>query len=177
MPIFRNYITPTTLTLAKNVRLAALDVDGVMSDGTLAYADSGSETKVFHTADGQGLKSLASAGTILAVISARHSEVVLRRTNELGIAHLVQACSDKLAALTALARSLNLEMAQCAFMGDDLADLHAMKACGFACSVPHAPLVVRQWAHYVTRRNGGGGAVREFCELLLRARRHTCSFH
>jgi 3-deoxy-D-manno-octulosonate 8-phosphate phosphatase (KDO 8-P phosphatase) len=170
MAIFRNCLTPTTLARAKHIRLAAFDVDGIMSDGTLAYTDSGSETKVFHVLDGQGLKSLASAGVALAIVSARQSSVVQRRAEELGILHLIQGSKDKLASLTSLAISLNLQLAQCAFMGDDVADVRALRACGFACSVPRAPLLVRQSAHYVTRRQGGAGAVRELCDLLARAR-------
>lgn len=170
MAVFRNCVTPTTLARAKRVHLAAFDVDGVMSDGTLAYTDSGSETKVFHALDGQGLKALAASGLALAIISARRSPVVQRRAEELGIRHLIQGAADKLASLSSLAAHLSLELAQCAFMGDDLVDLGALQACGFACSVPEAPLLIRQNAHYVTQRKGGAGAVREFCELLVRAR-------
>jgi 3-deoxy-D-manno-octulosonate 8-phosphate phosphatase (KDO 8-P phosphatase) len=169
MVAFRNSVTPTILRQARHVRLAAFDVDGVMSDGTLAYADNGSEIKVFHALDGKGLKSLASAGVGLAIVSARQSPAVQRRADELGIAHVIQGATDKLASLASLANKLNLSLTQCAFMGDDLADLQTLQACGLACSVPGAPLLVRQHAHYVTRRSGGAGAVREFCELLLRA--------
>jgi 3-deoxy-D-manno-octulosonate 8-phosphate phosphatase (KDO 8-P phosphatase) len=170
MAIFRNCLTPTTLARARHIRLAAFDSDGVMSDGTLAYTDSGSETKIFHTLDGQGLKSLASSGISLALISARRSPILQRRAEELGIQHVVQGAADKLASLSSLATHLGFGLAQCAFMGDDLADLGALQACGFAFSVPNAPLSVRQTAHYVTRREGGLGAVREVCELLVRVR-------
>jgi 3-deoxy-D-manno-octulosonate 8-phosphate phosphatase (KDO 8-P phosphatase) len=171
MSAFRSSITPAIVRQAQRIRLAAFDIDGVMSDGTLAYTDSGSETKAFHTLDGHGLKALTSEGMTVAIITARSNPVVQRRAEELRIGHVMQGSVDKLASLTVLVQRLDLSLSQCAFMGDDCADLRALQACGLACSVPHAPLVVRQSAHYVTRRAGGAGAVREFCDLLLRARR------
>jgi 3-deoxy-D-manno-octulosonate 8-phosphate phosphatase (KDO 8-P phosphatase) len=168
---FRNSVTPTILQKARRIRLAAFDVDGVMSDGTLAYADSESEIKLFHTLDGQGLKLLAPAGIALAIVSARQSAAVQRRADELGITRLIQGAKDKLASMIFFASELNISLTQCAFMGDDLADLQALQACGLACSVPAAPLIMQCNAHYVTRRSGGAGAVREFCDLLLRAQR------
>jgi 3-deoxy-D-manno-octulosonate 8-phosphate phosphatase (KDO 8-P phosphatase) len=173
MAALRSSVTPTIVRRARRIRLAAFDIDGVLSDGTLAYADSGSEIKAFHSLDGQGLKLLQAAGINLAIVSARQTPIVQRRAHELGIERLVQGTSNKLAALTTLAGELRVSLAECAYMGDDVADLGALRACGLACSVPQAPLRVRQEVHYVTRRSGGAGAVREWCELLLRARQNA----
>jgi 3-deoxy-D-manno-octulosonate 8-phosphate phosphatase (KDO 8-P phosphatase) len=171
MAALRSSITPNIARCMRRIRLAAFDIDGVMSDGTLAYADDGSEAKGFNSLDGQGLKLLQQAGIAVAIVSARTSPVVARRAQELAIEHLVQGSNDKLQALGALAQRLGVALAQCAYMGDDLADAKALQSCGFACSVAQAPLRIREQAHYVTRRPGGEGAVREICDLLLRARR------
>ncbi len=174
MADFRNSVTPIIIRQARNIRLAAFDVDGTMTDGTLAYADNGSEIKMFNALDGHGLKALAGLGITTAILSARRSATVQRRAEELSIPHVVQGATDKLAALRALAQTLGLSLAQCAFMGDDLADLEALRHCGLACSVSRAPLAVRENAHYVARSTGGG-AVREFCELLSRAQHRKVS--
>jgi 3-deoxy-D-manno-octulosonate 8-phosphate phosphatase (KDO 8-P phosphatase) len=112
---------------------------------------------------------LHAAGIATAIISGRSSEAVSRRAAELGIAHVVQGSSDKVAALDELIAALGLEASACAFVGDDLPDLPAMRRCGFAVAVANAVDAVKAAAHHVTRASGGRGAVREFCELVLRA--------
>ncbi|MGZ5037758.1 MAG: KdsC family phosphatase [Usitatibacter sp.] len=154
---------------ARAVRLAIFDVDGVMTDGTIFIAAQGEAFKAFNILDGHGVKMLQSAGVKTAIISGRSSEAVARRAAELSIAHVVQGSADKARAFDELIASLALEPAQCAFVGDDLPDLPVMRRCGLAVAVANAVEPVKAAAHYVTRASGGRGAVREFCELVLRA--------
>ena len=157
------------LERARRVRLAVFDVDGVFTDGTLYLGAQGEAFKAFNILDGHGVKMLQAGGVAAAIISGRSSEAVARRAAELGIAHLVQGCTDKVADFERLARELAVPPEACAFMGDDLPDLAVMRRCGLAVAPPNAVEAVRQAAHYVTRAAGGRGAVREFCELVLRA--------
>jgi 3-deoxy-D-manno-octulosonate 8-phosphate phosphatase (KDO 8-P phosphatase) len=147
----------------------AFDVDGVMTDGALHFLDSGEEIKVFNVLDGHGVKMLAESGVQLAIVSARRSRAVERRAQSLGIGHLYQGAENKLETLTVLARSRNLALSDCGFMGDDLLDLPALGRVGFAASVPNAPSFVRERVHYVANVPGGRGAVREVCEFIMRA--------
>jgi 3-deoxy-D-manno-octulosonate 8-phosphate phosphatase (KDO 8-P phosphatase) len=155
---------------AKNIRVAAFDVDGVLTDGALYYADSGEEQKRFSVHDGHGLRMLKDSGLMLAIITSRRSGCVEARARNLGIEHLYQGVSDKLAAFRELLGRCGVEAAACAYMGDDLVDLPVMTRCGLAVSVPGAPAAVRREAHYVTRSRGGEGAARELCEVILYAR-------
>jgi len=154
---------------ARRVRLAMFDVDGVMTDGTLYIGARGEEFKAFNILDGHGVKMLQSAGIAAAIISGRSSEAVARRAGELAIAHVAQGCADKVAEFEALRARLGLEALACAFVGDDLPDLAVMRRCGLAVAVANAADAVKEAAHYVTRAHGGRGAVREFCEMVLRA--------
>lgn len=154
---------------ARAVRLAIFDVDGVMTDGTLYIGGQGEAFKAFNILDGHGVKMLQSAGIATAIISGRASDAVVRRAAELSIAHVVQGAGDKLAAFDALLARLGVEPAACAYVGDDLPDLPVMENCGLAVAVANAVEAVKSAAHYVTRASGGRGAVREFCELVLRA--------
>ncbi len=154
---------------AKQVRLAAFDVDGVLTDGALYYTDAGEEFKAFNVQDGQGLKMLQESGVTIAIITSRSSKLVANRARNLGIEHLYQGVEDKLDAMNALLQRLGLSLDEAGYMGDDVIDLPLLRRCGFAASVPEAPALVRQHAHYVTRAGGGHGAVREFCEYVLHA--------
>jgi 3-deoxy-D-manno-octulosonate 8-phosphate phosphatase (KDO 8-P phosphatase) len=152
------------------VRLAIFDVDGVMTDGTLYIGPQGEALKAFNILDGHGVKMLQAAGVAAAILSGRTSEAVAHRARELSIAHVVQGAGDKVAAFERLAGALRVDPSACAFVGDDLPDLEVMKRCGLAVAVAGAVDEVKAVAHYVTRAPGGGGAVREFCELVLRPR-------
>jgi 3-deoxy-D-manno-octulosonate 8-phosphate phosphatase (KDO 8-P phosphatase) len=154
---------------ARAVRLAVFDVDGVMTDGTLYIAAQGEAFKAFNILDGHGVKMLQSAGVETAILSGRSSEAVTRRAAELGIRHVVQGSQDKVASFEQMRARLGLEASACAFVGDDIPDLAVMRLCGFAVAVANASEAVKSAAHYVTRAHGGGGAVREFCDLVLRA--------
>jgi 3-deoxy-D-manno-octulosonate 8-phosphate phosphatase (KDO 8-P phosphatase) len=155
---------------ARAVRLAIFDVDGVLTDGTLFIGPQGEVAKPFNILDGHGVKMLQQAGIATAIISGRSSEAVAYRARELAIAHVVQGCPDKVADFEKLRARLGIEAQACSFMGDDLPDLAVMQRCGFAVAVANAVDAVKDAAHYVTRASGGRGAVREFCDFVLRAR-------
>ena len=154
---------------ARGIRLAIFDVDGVLTDGGLHYSDSGEETKVFDVRDGLGMKALQTSGVELAIITSRRSTCVARRAENLGIELLFQGIERKLSTFQELAATLGLEARHCAYMGDDWVDLPVLTRCGLALSVPDAHTEVLSRAHYVTRAAGGRGAVREACELIMRA--------
>ena len=154
---------------AKLIRLIAFDVDGIMTDGGLYYSDSGEEFKRFNSQDGHGLKMLRASGVEIALITGRTSRCVAARAKNLGIAHVYQGVENKLEVMAGLLDKLKLPRDAAAYMGDDVVDLPVMLRVGLAISVPDAPQVVRDRAHYVTRRDGGQGAVREACELLMLA--------
>ncbi|MDJ0813705.1 MAG: HAD-IIIA family hydrolase [Woeseiaceae bacterium] len=152
------------------IRLVAFDVDGVFTDGRFYLSDDGVESKSFNTQDGFGIRQLINAGIEVAVISGRQSGAVERRMAELGVAHVIQGCRDKVAALDDLMAGLHLEASQCAFVGDDIPDLPLLKLVGFPVAVANAVAEVREHCAYTTRAAGGYGAVREVCELVLAAR-------
>ena len=152
------------------IRLFAMDVDGVLTDGTVSISSDGTETKRFSIIDGLGLILVRASGVDLAWLSGRKSETTTLRAAELKIAHVVQGQHDKLTALTALAADLNLELRDCAYMGDDFIDAPAIAAAGIGISVPTALPAALAAADYVTRRHAGMGAVREVCDHILRAR-------
>jgi 3-deoxy-D-manno-octulosonate 8-phosphate phosphatase (KDO 8-P phosphatase) len=153
----------------KPLRLVAFDVDGVLTDGGLYLSDSGEEFKRFNSLDGHGLKMLKASGMELAIITGRTSKCVELRARNLGITRLYQGVEDKLAAMQSLLADLRLAPEAAAFMGDDVVDLPVMMRVGLALSVPAAPQVVRDHAHYVSQRDAGHGAVREVCEMILGA--------
>jgi len=157
------------LARAANIRLAAFDVDGTLTDGRLWYSESGHETKVFHVHDGLGLKRLQANGVHVAIISARISHPVALRAEELNIAHVYQGQNDKRECLRQMLEALNIQPEQAAFVGDDLPDLPAMGLAGLAVAVANAHPWVTQRAHWQTSLGGGRGAVREVCDLILHA--------
>ncbi len=154
---------------ARRVRVAAFDVDGIMTDGRLYYTDSGEEIKAFNAQDGHGIKMLRDSGVIVAIITSRTSRVVERRAHDLGIEHLYQGVANKLDTMNDLLKRLGFDLQAASYMGDDVIDLPVLRRCGLAVSVPEAPAVVRKHAHVVTRAQGGCGAVREFSEWVMQA--------
>ena len=151
------------------VKLVAFDVDGILTDGGLYLTDSGEEFKRFNSLDGHGLKMLKASGVELAIITGRTSRCVELRAKNLGITRLYQGVEDKWGAMQKLLAELNLTPEAAAFMGDDVVDLPVMRRVGFAITVPNSPQIVRDHAHYLTQREGGHGAVREVCELIMSA--------
>jgi len=151
------------------VRLLVLDVDGVLTDGSLYYPSAGEEVQAFDLQDGLGIKLLQGGDVAVAILTGRRSPMVERRARELGIGHLVQGAEDKLAAYTRLLDEIGLDAGSSACMGDDLPDVPLLRRCALGITVPDAPEVVKASAHVVTQRRGGRGAVREVCELILAA--------
>jgi 3-deoxy-D-manno-octulosonate 8-phosphate phosphatase (KDO 8-P phosphatase) len=160
----------TTENRAAVVRLLALDVDGVLTDGLIYYGNSGDELKAFNIKDGLGIKLLQKAGIRVAIITGRQSEIVTRRANELGIEDVVQGREDKRQALLELCQRHSIDIEECAYMGDDLPDLGAIIAAGLGMTVADASSAVREAADWCSRFNGGCGAVREACEFILLAK-------
>ena len=152
------------------VQLLALDVDGVLSDGRVTYASDGSELKSFNIKDGLGIKLLQRCGVQVAIITGRRSDMVARRARELGIVELMEGRDDKLNALQELCARLGLTLAECAYMGDDLPDLAAIRAAVLGLTVADAVTDVRAAADWCSVAPGGAGAVREAAEWLLHAR-------
>jgi 3-deoxy-D-manno-octulosonate 8-phosphate phosphatase (KDO 8-P phosphatase) len=153
---------------AAAVELLLLDVDGVLTDGSVLYADDGRELKRFHVRDGSGLKLWHAAGKRSAILSGRKSATVERRAAELGVHLVLQGCDDKLAALAEILIATGLRLEQVCAAGDDLPDLPVLTRCGLAVAVADACAEVAAAAHHVTAAPGGRGAVREAVEWLLK---------
>lgn len=162
-------VSSATLERARRVRLMIFDVDGVLTDGRLWYGPAGEALKAFHTLDGHGIKMLAQSGVAPGILSGRRSQAVAQRAAELGIEHVLQGIEDKRTAYAALLAQLGMQAEQTGYVGDDVVDLPVLVRCGFACAPREAPQAVRQRAHYVCESPAGSGAVREICELLMRA--------
>lgn len=166
-PPLRQHWSDEILTKAAAIKLIALDVDGIMSDGKLYFSASGDELKTFNILDGLGLKQLMNSGITVAVITGRRSPLTEKRMNDLGISHLMQGREDKKVALQELVANMDISPEQIAYMGDDLPDLPALQFAGLSITVPNGYWLVRQHADYCTTVAGGSGAVREACDLIL----------
>jgi len=153
----------------RKLRLMIFDVDGVLTDGTLYFSETGAELKAFNARDGHGLKMLKESGVEVAILSARRSRAVDARAAELGITLVEQGSADKGAAFERLVGRARVSADAAGYMGDDWVDLPVLSRCGFAASVPEAPDAVRERVHHVTRAAGGRGAAREVCEMIMRA--------
>ncbi len=156
-----------------DIKLFAMDVDGVLTDGTILVSSDGVETKRFSVLDGMGLVRLRKAGIATAWISGRPSQATTVRAEELKIPHLIQGRTDKLDALQELAAELDLGHDQIVYMGDDDIDAAAIQWAGIGVTVPNAMPAALDAADYLTNRPAGLGAVREVCEQILAGRGHT----
>ena len=154
---------------ATNIKLAVFDVDGVLTDGKLILGESGNEYKSFHVRDGHGLVMLLETGCKIAVITARSSKIVAERMASLGIEYVYQGEKDKGSRLMKLIDELGLEHKHVAYVGDDVIDLPAMTKVGLPIAVADARPEVKDYADWVTEERGGQGAVREVCELIMKA--------
>lgn len=161
--------TLTAEQRAARVRLMVLDVDGVLTDGRLYYGPQGEAMKVFDVRDGHGIKMLMKNGVDVALLSARSSDIVTARARELGIARVLQGQSDKAIAFAALLADAAVAGEDSGFIGDDLPDLPAMRAAGFAVTVADGCDAAQAAAHWITPHRGGRGAVRALAEFILRA--------
>jgi 3-deoxy-D-manno-octulosonate 8-phosphate phosphatase (KDO 8-P phosphatase) len=153
----------------KQIQLLLLDVDGVLTDGSIIYNDDGSETKIFNARDGFGLRLVMSAGIKVGIVTGRRSKSLRHRCDNLGIGLLFDGIRDKAEALEEIAAQTGIDSKRTAFVGDDLPDLPIMKHAGLSIAVADAHEIVRQKADWTTRAPGGHGAVREVCEALLMA--------
>ncbi|GGE57389.1 3-deoxy-D-manno-octulosonate 8-phosphate phosphatase [Streptosporangium jomthongense] len=160
------------LAKAARIKLVALDVDGIMSDGKIYFSALGDELKGFNILDGLGLKQIMAAGITVAVITGRNSPLTEKRMKDLKIPHLMQGREDKKVALQELVSTLGVAPDAIAYMGDDLPDLPAIRYAGLGVTVPNGYWLVHKHADYCTRASGGAGAVRELCDLLLTAGGH-----
>jgi 3-deoxy-D-manno-octulosonate 8-phosphate phosphatase (KDO 8-P phosphatase) len=158
---------PALLLRAQGIRVAFFDVDGVLTDGGLLFTEGGETLKRFSTLDGHGLKMLQKAGITPAVITGRDSAPLRARLQALGITHVRYGTEDKAPAAQEILKELGCDWSQAAHMGDDWPDLAVMTRAAFACAPSNAHIEVKAVAHYVTAREGGHGAAREFCDLLL----------
>lgn len=149
------------------IKLLVMDVDGVMTDGKVTYSSDGNELKSFNIKDGVGIKRVQLAGIQTAIITGRVSPMVERRATELGINHLVQGREDKLTALRELLGTLQIELRNVAYMGDDLPDVDAIVSCGLGACPANAAGDVLSKADWIASRNGGEGCVRELCDHIL----------
>lgn len=152
------------------VRLVAFDIDGVFTDGRFYLSDDGVESKAFATQDGFGVRQLIEAGLEVAVISGRKSAAVSQRMAELGVVHVLQGCKDKVAAFSELTAKLGISDNECVYAGDDIPDVPLLEKVGYSVAVANSVSTLRDLCDYTTTANGGFGAVREICDMVLAAR-------
>ena len=155
------------LPKAKDIKLLLLDVDGVLTDGNLIYSHEGKESKSFNTQDGFGLRMLQDAGVDVGIITARSSEALERRAQDLKISHIYQGAANKLEAYKEIIKKTGMKPFQIAYMGDDWLDIVLLKRVGLSVAPANAVTEVKEMVHYTTSQSGGHGAVRELCNLIL----------
>ncbi len=156
------------MTDLADIEMLVMDVDGVLTDGTLVINADGSETKSFNSLDGPGIRMWQRAGLKVALISGRASEPTQRRAEQLQIEYVFQDCHNKLPVFEKLLEQLGLSPDKVAYIGDDLTDLPVIRYAGFGVTVANAVDEVKKYADYVTTRPGGSGAVREVIEYILK---------
>ncbi len=155
---------------AARIKLLVLDVDGVLTDGTIVYDSSGEQIQAFHVHDGLGIKLLQKHGVHVAIITARGSDALSKRARELGIEYLYENIQHKVRQYLELAAELGVTEEETCYIGDDLIDIKMLKLAGLGVTVPNSASTVRDYAQYVTGKPGGMGAVREVCDLILKAK-------
>jgi 3-deoxy-D-manno-octulosonate 8-phosphate phosphatase (KDO 8-P phosphatase) len=161
--------SPLIREKAKQVKLVVFDVDGIMTDGGLYLLADGQEVKHFNTLDGLGIKLLQKNAIATAIITGRSSAQVTNRAAALGVDFVLQGRDDKLQALTEICEKHQFQLSECAYIGDDLPDLAAIRAVAFGATVPNAHSLLFDHCDWQTQKNGGQGAAREFCEAILDA--------
>ncbi|MDY7033541.1 MAG: HAD-IIIA family hydrolase [Thermodesulfobacteriota bacterium] len=164
-----NTVEENIVEKAKDIRLLLLDADGVLTDGKILYDDTGRELKRFDIRDGHGIKLLMRAGIEVGIITGRESKALEFRARELGISILYQKIYDKMKVYKEILNEKELTHKQICYVGDDLVDVPLLKRVGFSVAVPDGSEYAKETAHYITLNNGGNGAVREVCEIILKA--------
>ncbi len=157
------------LEKAEKIRMVIFDVDGVLTDGRLYVTDQGTELKAFYSRDGLGMRLLQQSGVDIAVITGRTSETVKHRMAEMRIRHVYQGQHNKLPALDSLMDETGVTADAIAYLGDDIVDLPVMRRVGLAVAVADAHEDVKLYADWQTPNNGGLGAARDLCELIMKA--------
>jgi len=166
----RKKLSPKAAVQAlKKIKVLILDVDGVMTDATIFYTEPAGFTARYSVLDGFGIRQLLRSGIEVCVISAATFMSHRKRAESLGIRHAYFGDENKLHAYETIRRDLKVTEEECAYMGDELFDIPVLETAGFAAVPPHAPDVVKNAAHFVTKKPGGGGAVREICDMILLA--------
>jgi len=153
----------------KRIKLLLLDVDGVLTDGSIIYNDNGTETKIFNVKDGLGIRLLMEAGIKVGIVTGRSSKTLYHRCKNLGISLIFDGVHEKTSVLELISEQTGLHAEEIAFVGDDLLDLPLLKSVGFSIAVADAHETVIENADMVTSKKGGDGAVREVCEAILKA--------
>jgi 3-deoxy-D-manno-octulosonate 8-phosphate phosphatase (KDO 8-P phosphatase) len=161
-----------SLAVLRGIKIFATDVDGVLTDGGMYYAESGNEWKKFNTRDGMGIKLLQKAGIITAIVTQERTKLVARRAEKLTIPELHQGVMDKLSLVREMAIRYGLTLSQVAYIGDDINDLETLKAVGFSATPADGMPQVAAVVDYICRKKGGEGAVREIIDMILDAQQH-----
>lgn len=159
--------------LAKNIKLVAFDIDGVMTDGSLSFSEDGKEIKTYNAKDGLGVVMLSKAGLITSVITARNNNTVKLRAEILDIKELYMGQKNKTEALSELIEKYNLKPSEIAYMGDDLPDICVLEKVGLKCCPNDAVDEVKKNCNFISTHGGGRGAVRELCDYILSAKNIT----
>lgn len=163
------YISDDFRERAKNVRLIAMDVDGVMTGSEIIYTGTGEELKIFNVKDGLGISMAIREGYQMAIVTGRISPIVDKRAGELSIHHVIQAQKNKMRGIEMLVEKTGIPPEEMAYIGDDLPDMSAMTIVGLAACPADAVDDVKKLCHYICEKPGGKGAVREFIEAVLNA--------
>ncbi len=158
---------------ASKIKLAAFDIDGVMTDGSITYDENGVEYKTFNAKDGHGITMLNNAGIITAIITARSNGTVQHRAENLKFKEIHQGSKNKIQTLTEILEKYNLTLEQTAYMGDDLPDICILEKAGLSGCPNDAVDEVKNISRFISSKNGGRGAVREFCEFILKNQNHN----
>ncbi|GAB1258321.1 HAD hydrolase family protein [Aurantivibrio plasticivorans] len=153
----------------RQIKLLLLDVDGILTDGKLYFGNQGEELKAFNILDGQGIRLLQDSGVKVGIVTGRKSELVARRARDLDIAFVIQGSKNKRESVTKIAQEANIALDNIAFMGDDYPDLIAMQAVGLSFTVTNAHEEIKQRVDWQSQYRGGDGAVREACDIIMKA--------
>ncbi len=159
--------------IAKNIKLVAFDVDGVMTDGSLTFTEDGKEIKTYDAKDGLGVVMLSAAGLITTIITARDNGTVKHRAEILGIKELYMGAKNKVVALEELMKKYNLKSDEISYMGDDLPDICVLERVGLKCCPSDAVEEVKKVCNFISSKGGGKGAVRELCDFIMKAKNIT----
>lgn len=162
-------ISDDVIKKASKIKLFIMDVDGVLTDGNIIFDSRGHEIKAFDVKDGHAIKMLHTCGIMTALITGRQSEIITKRGGELGITYIYQNSSDKSVAYNEIKIATLLNDHEIACIGDDINDLPLLKRAGLAVAVRDSAYELKQISHYITKRRGGKGAVREICEIILKS--------